>query len=117
MVRAHGPCPVSTGVVQAHQRAVAVLAQRVSADEALGATDRVGPVGVLLVVAQEPHERIDEAQTETFTLLEDPIVVTVRDELAAVRVDGRLQAPVGQRLLEVGEVEVVRPVLAPPQRA
>ena len=62
VVRAHGPCSVATGIVQAHQRAVAVLAQRVSAHEALGATDRVGPVGLLLVVAQEPHERVGEAQ-------------------------------------------------------
>ena len=95
---------------------MAVLAQRVIAHEALGASDRVRPVGLLLVVAQEPHERVGEAQAEAFTLVDDPLVVTVGDELAAVRVHGCLKAPIGQRLLEVGEIEVVRAVVAPPQR-
>ena len=42
---------------------MAVLAQRVGADEALGAADRIGPVAVLLESRSEPLERIEEAQT------------------------------------------------------
>ena len=117
VVGAHRTRAVAACVVQAHQCAVGVLAQGVGAHEPLGAADRRRPVLALLQLFLEPLEGIEVEAAQPLALLEHPLVVAALDQVAGIGLDRRLQAGVGDRLLEVREVELEGRVGAPAQRA
>ena len=111
------PRPVAARVVEAHEHPVAVLTQRVGADEPLRAADRRRPVLALLELPLKALERVEVAIAQPLALVEGPVLVVALQEVAGVRVDRRPQATAGERPLEVLEVEPVGRVRPPAQRA
>jgi hypothetical protein len=102
-------------VTELHQEPVTLLAQRI-VHQPLRTADRVRPALVLLVPAREPLECLQVEARETVPFVRQPLVIAAFEELAAVRLDGFLEAPLGKRPLELLDVEPQRDVRAPLKR-
>jgi hypothetical protein len=85
--------------------------------------DRFGVVAAVGQQRRETLERVEVAFTEALALLQQPLVIGARQQVAGVGLDGlpqpRHRIALGQRvrIVQRGDVEPVRRVGAPAQRA
>ena len=77
--------------VQAHQRAVHFLAQRIIGVQAFGERDGFGQFSAQLVVAQQPLQCAAQQVKELLALQQAPVRVTAFEEFAAIQFDGFFQ--------------------------
>jgi hypothetical protein len=125
VVDAQRPRPVPAGVVQPHQGLVGRLAQRVLAQEPLGAPGRRREVAPGLQQLDQPLQGLEVALAEPLPLLGQPLVVAALEQVARVQLDGLAQGglrPAGLALrpghggVEGGHVQPAGGVGPPPER-
>src|SRR5436190_1209552 len=79
-------------------------------------TCRRRPPSALLMLARELVERLQVELREPLALVDQPLLIAALQQVAGVRLDRLLESPVGQRLLEVLDVQPQRRVTAPLER-
>ena len=103
--------------VQVHQAAVVGFHHRVGGQQALGAAQRRVELAPGFVFSSQALQALQEHLAQPFARPHDPLIVAGGQQIAAVEVHGGLQrlAVVGdpERGLEIGRVQVKRPVAAP----
>jgi len=103
-------------VAELDQQPVALLTQRIVCDQPLGATDGRGPPPIVPMPAREPLERLQVELREPAAFVHQPLVVAALQQLTAVRLDRLVEPSLGQRPLELLDVEPQRRVRAPLKR-
>ena len=117
VVGAHGAGPVPGCLAEPDQQPVALLAQGIPRDQALGAADGFGPALVLLVPAGEPLQRVGVQPGEPLPVPGQPFVIAALEQLTAVDLDRLLEPVLRQCPLELLDVQPQRDVRAPVERA
>jgi len=117
VVRLERPRPVPARVVQAHQEAVGLLAERIETEQPLGVANGVAGGAFLFELGAEALEHLELGRAQAVALLEQPLVVGALEEVAAVRVGGLAQRSASDGVLVGREVEAERGVGSPAQRA
>ena len=100
--------PLSPAVEEPHQQPVGLLAQRVGRDEPLGPADRLARIPAIGEHRGEAAQRVEVPLSQSFALLQDPLVVVALEQVAAIDLDGvpqRLFARTFQRSLEDGHID------------
>jgi hypothetical protein len=78
-------------VIELHQLAVRLLAQRVGGCQALGVGERLLVAPPLLVQSDQPLQHLEEKLPQPFPLQQRPIVVDTLQKVGAIQISSRAQ--------------------------